>query len=176
MQFRPKLSGVKNSLRWNHEAAFALALAMAFLAGFLLRLYLLADQAFIDDEWHGLYYVIGKSPAWLLTHFSIPGATCIPLNLYTWALGATIGWSEFMLRLPSLVCGLLCVVVCPLLARKLIGARRAALLALLLAVSPLLIFYSRICRPYSAVALLAFTAILLAARWMQSGGLRPALL
>ena len=176
MQFRPNLPGVNISLRWNREAAFALALAMAFLAGLFLRLYLLADQVFIDDEWHGLYYVIGKSPAWLLTHFSIPGATCIPLNLYAWALGATFGWSELMLRLPSLVCGLLCVMVCPLLARKLIGDRRAVVLAFLVAISPVLIFYSRISRPYSAVALLGLAAVLLAARWMQSGGLRPALL
>ena len=167
---------MKVSLRWNGNVAFAATLALAFLVGFYLRLYLLADQVFCDDEWHGLYYVIGKSPVWLLTHFSIPGATCIPLNLYTWILGASVGWSELMLRLPSLVCGLLCVVVAPLLARKLIGKRRAAWLALLLAVSPLLIFYSRICRPYSAVAFLAFTAILLAARWMQSGGLLPALI
>jgi len=49
------------------------------------------------------------------------------------------------------------------------------ILGLLLAISPLLIFYSRICRPYSAVALLAFTALLLATRWMQAGGFRPAL-
>ena len=167
---------MKVSLRWNRDVAFAATIALAFLVGLYLRLYLLADQVFSDDEWHGFYYVIGKSPTWLLTHFSIPGATCIPLNLYTWVLGASVGWSELMLRLPSLACGLLCVVVAPLLARKLIGTRRAALLALLLAVSPLLIFYSRICRPYSAVALLAFAAILLAARWMQSGGLRPALL
>jgi hypothetical protein len=137
---------------------------------------LLKDLVFADDEWHGLYYVIGKSPAWLLTHFSIPGATCIPLNLYTWALGATIGWSEIMLRLPSLVCGLLCVLVCPLLARKLIGGRRAVVLAFLLAISPVLIFYSRISRPYSAIALLGFAAILLAARWMKSDGLWAALL
>jgi hypothetical protein len=167
---------MKVSLRWNRDVAFAVTLAPALLVGLYLRLYLLADQVFIDDEWHSLYYVIGKSPAWLLTHFSIPGATCIPLNLYTWALGASVGWSELMLRLPSLVCGLLCVVVAPLLARKLIGTRRAVWLAFLLAVSPLLIFYSRICRPYSAVALLAFAALFLAARWMQSGGLRPALL
>src|SRR5476651_1270322 len=161
--------------RWNQNWTFALALAIAFLAGLWLRWHLLADQVFSDDEWHGLYYVIGKSPAWLLTHFSIPGATCIPLNFYTWALGATIGWSEFMLRLPSLVCGLLCVLVCPLLARKLIGDRRAVVLAFLLAISPVLIFYSRISRPYSAIALLGFAAILLAAHWMKSGGLRPAL-
>jgi hypothetical protein len=112
---------------------------------------------------------------WLLTHFSIPGATCIPLNFYDWLLGATIGWSEFMLRLPSLICGLLCVLICPLLARKLIGTRRAVLLGFLLAISPTLIFYSRISRPYSAVALLAFAAVLFAARWMQSGGFRSVL-
>lgn len=164
------------SLRWNQSVAFALAVAFAVLSGFWLRWHLLADQVFADDEWHGLYYVIGKSPAWLLTHFSIPGATCIPLNFYTWLLGATVGWSELMLRLPSLVCGLLCVVAGPLLARKLVGPRRAGLLGLLLALSPLLIFYSRICRPYSAVALLGFAALLSAARWMQSGGFRPAAL
>jgi len=161
--------------RLNQNSAFALALAIAFLSGLWLRWHLLTDQVFGDDEWHGLYYVIGKSPLWLLTHFSIPGATCIPLNFYTWVLGATVGWSELLLRLPSLVCGVLCVLVCPLLARKLIGTQGAVWLGFLLAVSPLLIFYSRICRPYSAVALLAFAALLFAARWLQSGGLRPAI-
>jgi Dolichyl-phosphate-mannose-protein mannosyltransferase len=165
---------MKSPLRWNQNSAFALALAIAFLAGFWLRWHLLMDQVFSDDEWHGLYYVIGKSPLWLLMHFSIPGATCIPLNFYTWILGATTGWSELLLRLPSLVCGLSCVLVCPLLARKLIGTQCAVWLGFLLAVSTLLIFYSRICRPYSAVALLAFAALLFAARWMQSGGLRSA--
>ena len=167
---------MKFQLRWNRDVSFASALALAFLAGLFLRLYLLADQVFIDDEWHGLYYVIGKSPWWLLTHFSIPGATCIPLNFYDWLLGATVGWSEFMLRLPSLVCGLLCILVCPLLARKLVGTRVAILLVFLLTISPTLVFYSRISRPYSVVALLGFAALLFAARWMQSGGLRPAIL
>ena len=150
---------MKIPLRLDQNRAFALALALAFLSGLWLRWHLLADQVFSDDEWHGLYYVIGKSPMWLLTHFSIPGATCIPLNFYTWVLGATVGWSELLLRLPSLVCGLLCVLVCPLLARKLIGTQCAIWLGFLLAVSPLLVFYSRICRPYSAVALLAFAAL-----------------
>jgi hypothetical protein len=164
------------NLRRERDVVFAIALAAAFLAGLFLRLYLLKDQVFIDDEWHGFYYAIGRSPGWLLTHFSIPGATCIPLNFYTWALGASVRWSETMLRLPSLVCGLLCVLAGPLLARDIIGPRRAAWLALLLAVSPLLIFYSRLCRPYSAVAFLGFTAILSAARWMQFGDRRPAAL
>jgi hypothetical protein len=164
-------------LNWRtREFAFAVTVAIALLAGLILRLYLLNDQVLIDDEWHGLYYTIGKSPLWLLTHFSIPGATCIPLNFYTWALGATVGWSETMLRLPSLAGGLLCLIIGPCLARELIGLRRAALLALLLAFSPILIFYSRISRPYSLVALLSFTTILLAARWRQSGSVHHALL
>lgn len=162
-------------IRRDGDVVFPAALVAAAIVGLCLRAYLLADQVLIDDEWHGFYYALGKSPAWLLTHFSIPGATCIPLNFYTWLLGACGGWSETMLRLPSLVCGVLCVVVCPLLAWQTIGPRRAAWLALLLAASPILIFYSRLCRPYSAVAFLGFAAILLAARWRQSGGFRPAL-
>jgi hypothetical protein len=165
------------NLNWrNRELAFVRIVAMAFVAGLILRLYLFTDQVLIDDEWHGLYYTIGKSPLWLLTHFSIPGATCIPLNFYTWALGATVGWSESMLRLPSIAAGLLCLAIGPWLARELIGRRCAALLALLLAISPMMIFYSRISRPYSLVAFLSFASILLAARWRQSGRLRDVLL
>lgn len=167
---------MKISLRLDQNRAFALALAAAFLAGLWLRWHLLADQVLGDDEWHGFYYALGKPPLWLLTHFAIPGATCIPLNFYTWLLGATVGWSETWLRLPSLVCGVAVVAAGPWLAREIIGTRRAGLLAGLLAVSPLLIFYSRICRPYSAVALLGFAALLFAARWMKSGGFRPAAL
>jgi hypothetical protein len=155
---------------------FFLALASAVIAGFFLRVYLLKDQVFADDEWHGFYYAIGKSPFWLLTHFSIPGATCIPLNFYTWLLGATAGWSEMLLRLPSLVCGILCLLVCPWLARDIIGPRRAAWLALFLAISPQLIFYSRIARPYSMVALFGFASIICAAHWARSGSRRFAVL
>ena len=154
----------------------ALVPAATLLIGLLLRIYLLPQQVIIDDEWHALYYVIGKSPGWLLTHFSIPGATCIPQNFYAWVLFATCGWSEMSLRMPSLVCGLLCLVICPWLAGPVIGSRRAMLLAVLLTVCPLLIFYSRLCRPYSAVAFLAFAAILLAARWRQTGECRYGLL
>ena len=152
--------------------AFFAILSVAVLLGIFLRSYLLGDQVLIDDEWHGFYYALGKSPFWLLTHFSVPGATCIPLNFYSWLLGATVGWTETLLRLPSWICGVLCVLACPLLARRIVGGERAALLALLLAFSPLLIFYSRICRPYSAVVFLGFAALLLAARWKESGTLR----
>ncbi len=150
-------------------------MVMALPAAVFLRSYLLGDQVLIDDEWHGIYYIIGKSPGWLLTHFSIPGATCIPLNFYVWLLSVTTGWTEILLRLPSWIFGVLCVAVCPLLACKVVGPSRAAWLSLLLAISPLLIFYSRLCRPYSAVVFLGFATLLLAARWRQTGGWWPAI-
>jgi hypothetical protein len=158
------------------NGVFITAIGLAALLGLFLRLYLLKDQVFADDEWHCLYFAIGKSPWWLLTHFSIPGATCIPLNFYTALLGATVGWSETLLRLPSVICGILCVIVCPFLARPLIGTRPAAWLALLLAICPVLIFYSRIARPYSAVAFLAFAALLFAGHWARFGDRRSAAL
>jgi len=163
---------MKKLFQGNENGILVAALALALPVAIFLRSYLLGDQVLIDDEWHGLYYVIGKTPGWLLTHFSIPGATCIPLNFYAWALGASVGWTETLLRLPSWIFGILCVVVCPLLALRIVGPSRAAWLALLLAVSPILIFYSRICRPYSAVAFLGFATLLFAARWMQAGGWR----
>lgn len=154
----------------------AIACGIALLLGLFLRLYLLPQQVFIDDEWHGFYYALGKSPGWLLTNFSIPGATCIPFNFYNWLVGATVGWTEMTLRLPSLIFGVLMIIVPPLLVRGLMGDRRAALLGFFLAISPILIFYSRIARPYSGVAFLSFTAVLLAARWMQSNNSRDAVL
>src|ERR1051325_10774811 len=114
--------------RRHWDVLFLSTVSIAILVGLCLRLYLITEQVLIDDEWQGFYYAIGKSPGWLLTHFSIPGATCIPLNFYSWALGASTGWSETLLRLPSEFCGLLCLIAGPLLARKLIGGRRAALL------------------------------------------------
>jgi hypothetical protein len=170
-----KVPAVNAYFRRDSGWFFFFVAAVALGVGVLLRTHLLGGQILVDDEWHGFYYAIGKSPLWLLTHFSVPGATSIPLNFYAWCLGAAGGWSETGLRLPSLAGGVLGIVAGPLLARKLIGTRSSAWLALLLAISPLLIFYSRLYRPYSAVALLGFAALLLAEHWRQTGGWRPAL-
>jgi len=160
---------LNNPFRWNRsDLVFRVTLGFAAALGLFLRLFLIFDQVLLDDEWHALYYVVGKSPGFLLTHFAIPGATCIPLNLYTWLLGATVGYSEILLRLPSLICGLACVIVFPLLVRKFIGARASIIFSFLLACSPLLIFYSRNCRPYSAVALFGLLTIIAAVHWLET--------
>jgi hypothetical protein len=148
-------------------------LTSAYIIGLFLRIYLLREQVLLDDEWHSMSFVIDKPLSWILTHFSIPnGFTSTPLNIHEWILLNSIGWSELWLRLPSLLLGLLCLFFGPVLAKSIIGKRSSVILSLLIAISPILVFYSRLSRPYSAVASLGFLSILFAARWMQSGKLR----
>ncbi|MDA1043957.1 MAG: hypothetical protein O3C57_01910, partial [Verrucomicrobia bacterium] len=156
-----------------YRRAFAVMVSLAFLLGFILRVHLLRDQVLLDDEWHTLSFVMDRALAGVLTQFSVPsGFTSIPLNLYAWLLLRSAGWSELILRLPSLVLGLACLLLGPLLAAPLIGRRASGMFALFIAVSPLLVFYSRLARPYSVVACLGFLSIIAAARWLQTGKLR----
>ena len=141
-------------------------LLLIFIGG-LLRVYLIREQILLDDEWHGLYYVIDKSFGHLLTHFAVPGATCPPLNLYQYLLMITIGWNETLLRLPSILCGILALILMPDLIRKEFNVKISLLFGGLLAISPFLIFYTRVARPYSPMMLFSFYAVFSAYRWIQ---------
>lgn len=155
---------------------FWLFIISAFVVGTFLRLYLISEQILLDDGWHGMYYVTEKSFTYLLTHFSIPGASCIPMNLYRWLLLHSIGWSEILLRLPSLAAGILALAVFPVLLKKIFNLRVTIIFAFLLASSPLLTFYSRVSRPYSMVALFGFLSVVAIYLWASGGGRKYAVL
>ena len=150
------------------DISFWLFITLALVIGVVLRLYLISYQILLDDEWHGMDYAIGNSFSYLFTHSGV-GATCIPMNLYRWFLLNTFGWSELLLRLPTLAAGILSLAVFPVLVRKIFNCRTTIIFAFLLAISPFLIFYSRTCRPYSMVALLGFSSILALYFWATSG-------
>ena len=147
--------------------------APPFLVGMLLRLYGLSGQILVDDEWHSLNFVLDKSFfAVLGTHGM--GANCIPQNLINWILLQTVGWSEWTLFLPSILCAAAGLLLFPPLVARLAGRTAAVFFAWLLALSPCLIFYSRIVRPYSMVLFFGFLALLCLALWTRAG--RPRLL
>ena len=73
--------------------------------------------------------------------------------LVEWVWTRVAGTSEFALRLPSALCGIALVPVGYAIGRKLAGERDAVALAALVAVHPLLVYYSQEARGYSAVAL-----------------------
>jgi hypothetical protein len=151
------------------QRGFWAVLTLAVALGSFLRLYLLRDQILLDDEWHGIQAVIGKSYGEILTSFNPVDNSSPPLNLYSLFLYRTFGWSELGLRLPTLIAGLSSLVLFPLIVRHSLGARAAGLFGLLLAVSPFLIFYSRYARAYSIVVLLGFASVFWFYRWLASG-------
>jgi hypothetical protein len=76
------------------------------------------------------------------------------------------------MRFPSLLAGILAIAVLPWLWRRWLDRGECLLFAGLLAISPFLVNYSRIARPYALLALLAGASIILAWRWWQAAGAR----
>ena len=154
------------------QRAILLNVALAGLAGAVLRLLFLDGQILLDDEWHAMDYAAAHSLGYLLTHFSVPGATCPPMNIYSYLLLHTIGWNETLLRLPAILPGLASLAILPLLVARVFGGRTAILFSWLLAICPFLVFYGRIARPYSMVALAGSALVLCSYEWLRTGGRR----
>ena len=142
---------------------------LAVAAGTALRLYQLRDQVLVDDEWHALHALLAGGPLDVLLSFGTSDHS-IPLSLYDILLERTIGLSELGMRMPALVSGIAALVAIPWLVRDLIDARASVILAWLLAISPLNVFYSRYARPYELAMLLCFVALVAFQRWERGGG------
>jgi hypothetical protein len=81
----------------------------------------------------------------------------------------SIGLDEWGIRGLQLVTGLAMIPVFVLALRQLVGRDPALLFGLLVATSPLLIFYSRYARPYILSASLGFGALLAFHAWVRQG-------
>jgi hypothetical protein len=139
-----------------------------FLIGLFFRLYGLPRQLLLDDEWHSLNFVLDKSFGDVLTTHGL-GANCIPQNVINWIFLHTVGWSELSLFLPSVLCGIAGLLLFPWLVSRLAGRTVALLFSYLFALSPCVIFYSRIVRPYPMVLFFGFLAILCLLIWIREG-------
>ena len=155
-------------------AVVAVLFLGALAVGIYPRLHLLSSQILLDDEWHSIRHVIDRGFVDVATTLSPRDNSTVPFNLYNWWLYRNAHWSEWTLRLPSVVAGILSLVLLPWLAGRTLGRRVAVVFAFLLAVSPVLISYSRFARPYSATVLLGFAALLLSHQWFTSGRARDA--
>ena len=152
----------------NENVAFWVLISLSFIVGIILRFYLISDQIIVDDEWHGINYVIGKSFQYVFTNHGM-GANSIPMNLYRWFLLNTFGWSELLLRAPTLIAGVLSLIIFPVFVVQMFNRRTAVIFSFLLAMSPVLVFYSRMSRPYGIVVVLSFVSFFSLLFWMNSG-------
>ena len=150
---------------WRGWGELAL-LAGALASGVALRLHQIQAQIPCDDEWHALETVAYRTPAWIATHFGYADYS-IPLTLYDVLVARLVGLDELGLRLPVVAAGILALFLLPLLVRPWFGAKTSVVLAWLLAVSPLHIYFSRYARPYSIAFLAATVGVLAFLRWTE---------
>lgn len=143
-------------------------IATLLLAG-LLRFYGIARESLWLDEATSLMLARMDVPtliAWTALDIHPPLYYTL---LHVWI---TLGSSEVAIRSLSTLAGLLTVWVTYGLGRTLSGRRSGLLAALLLAVSPVHVWYSQEARMYAWVTLLMATSLLLALRAWRDGG-RP---
>ena len=143
-------------------SAFVLVMAV----GVLLRTDQFSAQIISNDEWHALHKAIHAGYSEIATSFGHADHS-IPLTLYYRFLYEASGLSENALRMPLLLAGILTILVVPLLLRPFIDRYTALLLAALLSISPFLIHYSRVARPYALTCLLGVVAIVAFYRWWK---------
>lgn len=136
------------------------------LLGAFLRLFRVGDQLILDDEWHALNVVQDQDYSWIFSHLGHADHS-IPLALMYEFFSHSIGLSELSMRAPSLLAGLAAICCLPQLMRRWLNPRETLVMAALIAISPMLVNYSRIARPYMLLALLAASAVIFAWRWWQ---------
>lgn len=148
------------------------ALVPPLLAAALLRIWGLAGQVVLGDELHPIRSVVLHDLGTILTSYRAADP-CIPLTAFLEvATLAGLPLTEVLLRLPALLAGIATVVVLPLAVLPAVGRRRALLFAWFLALSPSLVFYSRIGRPYAIIVLLGLLASAAFWRFWDGGGAR----
>ncbi len=137
-----------------NSALSRVLLATSLLLGALLRLREVGPAFLFGDEFHSLRDMQGGYLQ-ILTHFSETGAG-LALPLMQRVLVDGFGDGHWSIRAPAWLAGLGLLLLSYPIARRYGGDRVGLITTALIAVSPLLIFYSHFARIYSLVALLAF--------------------
>jgi hypothetical protein len=130
---------------------------VAIAVGAFLRVDQFGTQVLIDDEWHAVHQILRRGPGALFLDFGFSDYS-IPLGIYDWTLAWCCGLTETAMRLPMLLAGLATLVLFPLYIARRFSWPVATVFATLLAISPLLILYSRMARPYALTLLFSWTA------------------
>lgn len=135
--------------------------------GALLRLATLGAQSLWLDE--GLSYWIANRSLSDLIDYLAHHDTHPPLHYLLLQPMIALGGSEWLLRLPSAVAGIIAIPLLYALGRELFDGPTGLVAALLLAVSPLHIWHAQEARMYALVAVLTLAATLFAARAVRTG-------
>ena len=129
-----------NSVRWKHWVSVAVIVGI-FALSFLLRFYRLGEHDFWYDEIYSVYYAKNPWGNW--------NAPLYWIALHFWV--KIFGFSEFSLRLPSMLFSFLTTGVVFLLGKELFNRKTAILATLLIVLSPFHLWYAQEARDYGMV-------------------------
>jgi hypothetical protein len=128
------------------------------LIGIWFRLWELGQQLVFGDEMHALKSAAGGSLTSILAERGLPDVS-IPVALWNYHLLRDWGLSEWGMRFPMLLSGILFLLLLPRIIHRQLGTGCAFTATGLAALSPLLIQYSRFARPYMPLVLLSLLAL-----------------
>lgn len=149
------------------QPTFLATLGLICALGLVPRLWNLPAQVMSDDEMHTVRSAVSLPVSEILVAYE-PVDNCIPLTaLWRAVIDSGVRPSEVVLRLPAVLSGALLLVVAPWWAARRIGRGPALALAALLALSPMLVFYSRIARSYAPIVLFGFSAVAAFEAWWR---------
>jgi len=155
-----RTASARSAIGWT--ALFAAAL----IAGIGLRMWQLDAQVIVDDEWHALHKLLRADWKSVFTRFGFADHS-IPLTLYYKWVYETFGLSERKMHVPMLVAGIALTAVAPRLARTWATWPTRATWAGLLAISPLLVYHSRVAalQPSTVIVLAGLNDLYYAVDW-----------
>lgn len=146
----------------------AAAILLPFGVGAALRLWNLPDQILGGDEVHAIRAALNLPLSKILVTYQQTD-NCIPLTaIYKLLMGWGVPVTEMVLRLPVLLCGLAALLALPAAVSGRVSPRTVGVYQWLLALSPALIFYSRIARSYMPMVLFSFGAVLAFEAWWRT--------
>lgn len=144
------------------------SLLLAILVGIVFRLYRLDEQLLLGDELHSVRAVVSFDLPEILTSYR-SADHCIPLSaLFELRTASGAPLEDGFMRLPGVLSGIVFLLAVPPLLGRLLGWNVALISAWLFALSPGLVLYSRIARPYMPATLLATLSLLSFYAWWRS--------
>ena len=132
-------------------------LVAILLLGCALRVYRLGDQSLWFDEAF-TWWASAVVPWRDFVPFLLPYGAYTPTFYLLMRGVALVGQSEYLLRFPALVFGVLSTPLIDRVGRRMGGARVGRLAALLLAINPLSIWWSKDARMYTMASFFALAA------------------
>jgi mannosyltransferase len=160
------MAGIRSPRR-----SWLLWFALAIGVGIGLRLDQLPSQLLLEDEWHAVYRLVHDTPAAIFLDFGHSDHS-IPLTLLYGLEARAFGLSEIAMRWPQLAAGIATLLLFPWYVARRIGRAAALVFAALLAISPLLYFFSRMARPYALTLLLVWVAYFAFRRYADAAASR----